>query len=157
MRSALIKLNGIIFNASFTTGVLHMYIRNLISVAAISGASLLFSTGAFAADPAGVYSFTVCNSSLDIKGMAILDKSGAVTIIDDNEAAADTATVGLWDKNGQNITGKARFFREGVPVPVDIFITNGVYDKATGKINGSLSIPLTGTNCNDLVLTPYTL
>ncbi len=127
-----------------------MNIRNLISVAAISGASILFASGAFA-DPAGVYSFTVCGGT--IQGMAILDKSGAATIIDSNEAGADTSAIGIWDKNGQNITGKAVFFREGVPGPIPLAITNGVYNNQTGTIAGTLVLPT--ATCPDLLFTPY--
>ena len=146
-----------------------MKIRNLISVAVISGTSLLFSTGAFALSPGGAYSFSVvCNTAqgaLPINGMAILGSDRTVSIVDDNNANIDTTAIGVWDKDGQVVSGKAVFFRTiaaGQPaIQIRLDIANGAFNNQTGVIDsGTLTITPPAqfgapVLCNNLVLTPY--
>jgi hypothetical protein len=137
-------------------GVSLMKIRNLLTAITITSASILFSGAALAASPgniAGVYSLTVCGGA--IQGVAILGADGSASIIDSNESALDTTALGVWDKNGQVISGKASFFREGVGL-IDLVITNGSYSNP--NISASLAIKLGATtlqSCPDLLLKPY--
>lgn len=130
-----------------------MKVRNLLTIVAITG---LLSGGALAASPgniAGVYSLTVCGGA--IQGVAILGADGSASIIDSNESALDSTALGVWDKNGQVISGKATFFREGVG-PIDLVITNGTYNNP--NISATLAIKLgaaTLQTCPDLLLKPY--
>ena len=131
-----------------------MKVSNLLTAVALSSASMFLSTEVLAANPnniSGVYKFSVCGGQ--IHGMANLSSDGSVAIIDDNESSNDTATIGVWDKNGQSIRGKAVFYREPYG-EVEMTITKGQYQDS-GNITGTLNLPT--VSCPDLLLVPYNL